>query len=199
MLILLWGALIVRPMFADSSQKPFWRTKTKVLKKITDERAIVVSVNAKKNGGVYLLSMHGGGMTNRAAGEAYAQAKKYENLKKVSDHILEAKFNQQLNQLYLHTVAFRYHARMTMKMEVDETNAKERLIRFRVIDGNFKGMTGAMAFEDFKPGATLMGFEAEYRYQKLPMPQFFVEFGLEVVLQKVAARMRTFLEKESPM
>jgi hypothetical protein len=29
------------------------------------------------------------------------------------------------------------------------------------------------------------------------MPQFFVEFGLEVVTQKVAEKMRTFLEKQA--
>jgi len=78
---------------------------------------------------------------------------------------------------------------MTVKTETEPV----RRIRFAVDDGSFKGMTGDFGFEDYK-GKTLLTFHSEYKYKVLPMPAFFVEFALEIVLQQVAGKMRTFLE-----
>jgi ribosome-associated toxin RatA of RatAB toxin-antitoxin module len=114
-------------------------------------------------------------------------------LKAVSEHIVEVKPGPLPEDLFVHTEAFRYHARMQMKLKVVTEPA--RRIEFTVVSGHFTGMTGDFSFEDYK-GKTLMGFHAEYKYTVLPMPAFFVEFALEVVLQRVATLMREFLEKK---
>lgn len=182
-----------------AAELPFWRTKTKVLNKITEERAIVVLVKADENSkGPHTLKMQGGGLTRRSATYIFNETQKYEKLTEVSDHVREVKWNASRQELYVHTEAFQYHARMTMKVEPVAAKAGEKISRlnFKVIQGHFTGMEGAFTYEEHKPEATLMGFEAEYKYTVLPMPRFFIEFGLEVVLQKVAGRMRTYLENQ---
>lgn len=190
--------------FADESAlRPFWRAKPKVFKKVTDERQIVVSVNAEKlstksaEGNTSILRMEGGGLVKADAQAVYSEAQKYNELKEVSEHVLEVRVGPSPQDLFLHTAAFNYHARMTMRVTPEVAGDGVRHLRFVVIEGNFKGMKGEFSFVDYADShqkGALMGFHAEYKYKVLPMPQFFVEFGLEVVLQRVASRMRSFLE-----
>lgn len=197
----LWCANSTMASSAQYVEKPFWRIKPKLLKKILDERSIIVSVSTieKKTNqsALHRLLMRGGGMIKRGVADTFAEVQKYENLKKVSSRIVEVKFFSEKNELFVHCEAFNYHARMWMSVDPtqEKTENGERQLKFKVLRGNFVGMTGVFTFENHKPGITLMGFHAEYEYQTLPMPRFFVEFGLEVVLQKVARDMRTFLEK----
>jgi hypothetical protein len=182
---------------ADTSlPAAFWRNKENVMRKITEDRTIVVSVNAKKRDAkMSNLDMVGGGLTRQYHHVAFAKAQKYENLKKVSDHIREVRWDAAKSELYVHTEAFRYHARMRMRIRTVSPTAEVAQIHFEVIEGNFKGMVGLFSFEKFKAQSCLMGFQSRYVYEKLPMPNFFVEFGLELVLQKVAGLMCQFLEK----
>jgi Polyketide cyclase / dehydrase and lipid transport len=193
---------------------PFWRAKPKVFAKITDERQIVVSVNAEKRGSKSVLLMDGGGLVSAPAETSFAEAQKYQNLKELSDDIVEVKTGPAADDVFIHTQAFNYHARMMMKVTtetvavaakktVTETKSSPQAatatvesqhLRFTVVDGNFKGMTGEFNFSPYK-SKTILGFHAEYEYDVLPMPKFFVEFGLEVVLQRVASRMRSYIEE----
>lgn len=199
----IFAFVVPQVVFGGDAVAPFWRTKPKVFKKITDERAIVVSVTAdEKAPGPHTLKMQGGGLTRRSAEFIFNETQKYEKLTQVSEHVREVKWDAQKKELYVHTEAFQYHARMTMTVEpiaaknVPGGDGKTSRLQFKVIRGHFTGMEGAFTYEEFKPEATLMGFEATYKYINLPMPRFFIEFGLEVVLQKVAARMRTYLENQ---
>lgn len=191
------GAVLQAAEDSSHETTPFWRTKTKVLKKITDERAIIVSVKSVKTGEGSRLLMSGGGLVKLPMEKVFVETQKYENLKRVSDHVREVDYRASKKELYLHTEAYSYHARMTMVLTPQNIDEKYRRIHFKIVRGNFLGMEGAFTFENYKPEATLMGFQAQYDYKKLPMPQFFVEFGLEFVLQKVAGLMRRYLEKES--
>jgi hypothetical protein len=182
---------------AAPAPKPFWRVKEKVLKKIVEDRAIIVSVNAtKKSDKLSVLTMEGGGRVKLPAARAFHESQKFENLKSVSDHVVESKYDAARKELHIHTQAFRYHADMYMAIDFVESAVEESKIKFKVVRGEFTGMTGQFSFEDFANNTTLLGFNATYEYEKLPMPEFFIEFGLEIVLQKVASAMRTFLEKQ---
>jgi len=179
---------------------PFWRAKPKVFAKITDERQIIVSVDAEKHGAKSVLRMDGGGLVTAPCAAAFAEAQKYQELKEVSDHVVEVRTGPAEDDLFVHTQAFNYHARMSMKVKTDTDTAGIKHLRFTVVEGNFKGMTGDFNFAAYdkqnQTKKTVLGFHAEYEYDVLPMPQFFVEFGLEVVLQRVASEMRSFLEKK---
>ncbi len=197
---------------ASAAIEPFWRAKPKVFEKITNERQVVVSVNAEKikNPGAgdtnkNILRMDGAGLVNTEVEPTYLEAQKYDELKQISDHVIEVKVGPSPQDVFIHTEAYNYHARMTMRVTPAKDKDGSRHLRFQVLEGNFKGMTGEFSFSAYQPtgalgklvkNATVLGFHAEYEYTVLPMPQFFVEFGIEVVLQRVASRMRSFLEEK---
>ena len=135
------------------------------------------------------MTIDGGEFIRLPVDLAFQMAQNYKNLKKVSDHIVEVRTKP---DLYIHCVVFRYQARMHMKVTVQ--SKPERHIRFRVVSGSFRGMTGDFVFNDYKDG-TLLGFHGEYRYMVSRMPAFFLDFAFEAVLQHVAEQMRSFLEE----
>lgn len=188
-------AFVTKASTFSFDEKPFWRVKPKPFAKITEDREIVVLVKTEnEKAEVKTLKMDGGGALKRSASEVFADVQKYSNLKQVSERIVEVSYDSAKNELFVHCEAFQYHARMWMSVHPETVN-NERRLNFKVLRGHFVGMQGAFTFEEFKPQMTLMGFRAVFDYKTLPMPRFFVEFGLEVVLQKVAKDMRTFLEK----
>jgi hypothetical protein len=198
LLLLLGGGLLhASTATTPAVVKPFWQSKPRVFERVVEQREIVVLVaNEKSEKPPSVLRLQGGGYVRQHPRRVFSEVQNYHSLKDLSDYVREVRFDAEKQQVFLHTEAFGYHARMTMKVTPEELPGSRRL-HFVVVEGNFKGMTGAFTFEDFKSGQTLMGFDARYEHVKLPMPAFFVEFGLEVILQKMAGRMRTFLEKAS--
>jgi hypothetical protein len=207
---LFFFSLLSDESFAESTgaewspdKNPFWKSKPSALKKVTDERAILVVVTGNikipQSSSQKRLKMQGGGLIHRPLESTFTAIQQYEKLKQVSDHIIEVKPRVEKSEVYIHTAAYDYHARMTMSVTPKSCEAHHCELRFKVIEGHFKGMLGAFTLDEWKPGRTLLGFESQYDYTVLPMPNFFIEFGLEFMLQKVAGDMRTFLEKGEPL
>lgn len=182
-----------------SNEAPFWKAKEKIYAKIRDEKAIVVSVKAEHENAdpkkPHIMIMSGGGMISTPQNFAYERSLDFSNLKKVSSHVRRADYNAKDQTLDLHTEAFNYHAHMKLKVDRVENNS-EKAILFKVIQGHFLGMEGKVSFNEVSALRSEIGFAAGYRYDKLPFPKFFVEFGLEVVIQKIAALLRTNIENQ---
>lgn len=180
-------------------ETPFWKAKPKVYAKIRDENAIIVSVNAAEEKAdpkkPNIMRMQGGGIISTPQQFAFDRSRDFSNLKKVSSHVRRADYNAKDQTLDLRTEAFNYTAIMKLKIERVE-NSSEKAIAFKVIEGHFLGMEGKVSFIEVTPIKSEIGFSAGYRYDKLPFPQFFVEFGLEVVIQKIAALLRTNIENQ---
>ncbi|MEQ1664985.1 MAG: hypothetical protein ABL927_06370 [Bdellovibrionales bacterium] len=197
----------VKKVGADELNAPFWQAKPKVFKRVVDDREIIVSVTtekltAKVHKFSHRIKMQGGGLVYGQIGPVFSKIQRYSELTKVSGHILEVLWTPATNELFIHTEAFKFHAVMTLKIQVDNNSHK---LKFNVIKGHFEGMSGEFSFMEFAGhlkdnkqvrNSVLMGFNARYDYQTPPMPQFLMEFGLEVILQKVAGLMRSYLEKQ---
>ena len=195
--------LIMGTVFSLAAQPlpkegPFWRTKDKAFKRVTDERAILVSVRAQNTPDKKKreLGMVAGGQVNVPLDRAYAIARDYNQLKEVSSHFQDVLYDKEKSELYIHGVAFKYHAIMTLKLTERDIDAKNKAIEWRVVKGSFLGMHGKITFEDHKQ-KSLMGLESFYAADKLPLPEFFVEFALEVVIQRVASLMRKYIEDKA--
>jgi hypothetical protein len=185
---------------------PFWKAKPKVYKKIREEREIIVSVktiddkSAVSPAPPHIMRLFGGGTIAVPKGFAFKQAKNFKNLEKMSEHIKTAQWNEKTQTLFMHSEAFNYHARMNMQVKFTESPEKDG-IHFKIISGIFTGMEGRIEFAALpltagKGESSEIALAAGYRYSKFPIPAFFLEFGLEVVMQKIAGRMRTFIEEE---
>jgi hypothetical protein len=58
-------------------------------------------------------------------------------------------------------------------------------------------MTGVVGFEKVADDRTEMSIEAKYLADELPLPKHLVGLALEVVVQKVAEKLRSFIEAQS--
>ena len=181
-------------------EQPFWRTKERVYKKIVEGRRIVVSVQSSKMAASsdfkHHLMMVGAGHTATPLAFAYKIAKDFSHLQKMSSYVKSVSYDVVKHRLFLHTQAFNYHAKMLMRIEFRENlkDGQRKEIAYEIISGVFKGLTGVIRLDEFGPRATEVSLTAEYKYDKLPIPQFFISFGLEVVLQRMAGRMRAYTE-----
>lgn len=174
--------------------EPFWKGKPKLIQKMREERAVIVSVRSSelaKN--LIQFHMQGAGWVSRSKDQAFAIARQYQNLKEVSSHFKTVVYDQKSDQLFVVTEALGYQARMRLQMSVVEQD-KKNLIRWEVIWGHFKGMKGVIGFEAVARNKTEVTMLALYEADELPLPKTLIGFALEVVVQKVAEKMRSYLE-----
>jgi hypothetical protein len=65
-----------------------------------------------------------------------------------------------------------------------------------VISGVMTGMRGTLLVRDAGFQRANISLVGEYHYSEWPIPKLFLEFGLEVVLQKFAERLRSLIEAD---
>ncbi len=161
-----------------------------------EERAIYVSVKTvetsqKKNKQLKIL---GAGVIHRPRSQTWEALTQYEKWSGIHESIRASRWTPSTQRLFLHMEAFKYHAKMILQVEA-ENKDKEDWIHMKVVQGALKGMVVAFRIKDAKSRKTEVAMTALYNFEKLPMPQFFVVFGLEVVFQKIAEKMRLFVER----
>lgn len=178
------------------SELPFWRKKPALMQKIREERAIIVSVRNEDapNKQIRFL-MTGAGSVARSKEFCFGTAQKYEKLKEISDHFKTVSFDLTSRQLYLITEALGYQARMILRVTPVSEDWRSEL-QWEVIWGHFKGMSGYIGFEKIDAGHTEMSMVSKYEADQLPLPKILMGFALEVITQKVAEKMRTFIESQ---
>ena len=179
-----------------ADEMPFWKSKEKVYQRIVEQREIIVSVKVNKlTGKSKELVMQGAGQAATPIDFTYQEATKFENFPKISSYIREIKYTPEKKQLFMHSEAYGYHARMTLQLDYKTSDSK-KIITYKIISGVFTGMSGELAFEDVGRRKTEISMTGHYPFEKLPVPAFFAEFGLEVILQKMATRMRAYVEEQ---
>ena len=84
---------------------------------------------------------------------------------------------------------------MSLKV-LANSQSEPRRIHYEVLGGSLAGLTGHFDFLSLSAQKTEVGIESQFQYDKLPIPQFFVEFGMEVAFQRLATSLRTYVERE---
>lgn len=177
-------------------ERPFWRRKPELERRMRDERAILVSVKHEKIPNEQVrFTMNGAGLVNRPKDFCFEISQQYERLKEVSDHFKTVSFDSTTQQLFIVTEALGYQARMVLKiLPVSEDWRSE--LQWKVVWGHFKGMSGLIGFEKTNDEKTEISLNARYEAEELPLPKALMGFALEVITQKVAERMRSFIEAQ---
>ena len=185
----------------DRLPEPFWE-KPANRKKLKDDRAVLVSVNTedvKDRQGNVRLAMAGAGYVNRSREHAFKLSQEYWRLQDVSDHFKTVKWDPAKSELFVITEALRYQARMILKITPSNDDvAKKSRIGWEVIWGHFLGMKGEIALESIDAKTTLISLRGNYEAKELPLPKVLMGFALEIITQKVAEKMRTYIETHSP-
>ncbi len=210
-------------MIQDGQLRPtweFWRSKPELLKKIRDDRTISVSVHRKDLPSQKVeFEMTGVGLVNRPRDFCFVMSQKYEKLPEVSEHFKNVHYDPASRQLQLTIEILSYQARMTVLITAVDGPVSGPVIgpvvapavapasglaaapsryemQWQVIDGTLKGMTGLVGYESEAEKATWMSFHASYQANELPLPKVLMGFTLEVITEKIAQKMRSFIEAQ---
>lgn len=183
---MIWALLF---LFPANAEEPFWKAKEKFYHRIQEERAIIVGVHTKPIPKGEELVVAGGGQISTPLDFTFKEAMNFENLKEVSDYIKEVR--PENGQLFLRTKAFGFEASMWLKV----TSMPSSSIHFEIVQGTLKGLIADLHFEKIESVKTEIGIAGTYDYVHFPIAKIFAEFGLEVVLQRMAIRLRSLVEE----
>ena len=188
----LW--LAEEPLKADL---PFWRQKETLRKKMREDRLIAVSVS-KQNLAKALVSfdVKGAGYVHANLKQAFAISQKFSELTAVSSHFKSVYYDEKNQQLFLVLEALGYETRMILAIDIVQEK-KRKEIQFEVVWGELKGLRGAIGFEALDADQTEVSILSHYQAEKFPLPKIFMGFAFEVLTQKIAEKMRVFIEQHS--
>ena len=175
-------------------EEPFWRSKEKVYARIQN-REIVVSVRAapRTAGLKNQLSITGGGQVSAPCAFVFAASKEFAALARASGYVDRAQYDPATQTLEANLTAYGYRSDIAMRLM-----AADSAIVYEVLKGPLKGMKGEFKFIPAGPGAGAskcdVGMGGEFAYDQFPIPQLFLKFGMEVMLQRMAGRVRSYSE-----
>ena len=179
-----------------ANEMPYWRLKKNIYKKMLEERLITVSVHKSKiSEELIAFDVKGAGIVHAQSETALKISQEYSKLTKVSSHFKSAYFDEKNSQLFLVVEAFGFETRMILAMDL-VTEKKRSEIQFEVVWGELKGMTGAIGFENMNDESCEVSILSHYQAARFPLPKIFMGFAFEVLTQKVAEKMRSYIESE---
>ena len=184
-------AVLITSSIVCWCEEPFWRAKEKVYSRIQN-REIVVSVRAapRTSGMKNLLSIAGGGQVDAPCAFVFAASKDFEAFARQTGYVDRAKFDPVTQILEARLSAYGLKADIAFKMV-----AGDSAMTYAVLKGPMTGMKGEFKFIPAGAAKCDVGIDGEFAYDKFPVPQFFLSFGMEVMLQRMAGRLRSYSEE----
>jgi hypothetical protein len=183
--------IILAQIVAVFATEPFWRAKEKVYERIQN-REVIVSVKSlpRTSGPKHQLSISGGGQVSAPCPFVFEASKDYETFALESGYVDRAKFDSASQVMEARLSAYGYKSDIALKVE-----SKNSALIYEIIKGPVKGMKGEFQFLETKsPAKCDVGLVGEYSYDKFPIPEIFLRFGMEFMLQRMAGRLRSYCE-----
>jgi len=194
------GVVSVNAAQKEITSAPFWERKPEVMKRVLDDRAIVVSakVDTLQVAGrrrEQKLEVLGTGVVSAPRSFSFRTAQNYQRLKELSSHFKTVQFDPSSQKLHLVAEAAGFQARMIMRIR-PERLGEDDMLRFEVIWGDLRGMTGLIRFRSVEARRTQISIEAKHQTEEVQFPKALVSLALETIVQKVAERMRSTIEAD---
>ncbi len=187
-----WILILVHMAWAGP--EPFWRSKEKVYDRIKN-REVIISVKSVEQDGPLKnhLKILGGGHVAAPREFVFRQTRNYEAVMRSSSYVRSAQFDPALKHLNFEIGAFGYTGHF--KVQIDEfPDSEPQKIGYRVLGGPMDGLKGIFDFRDIGKGRTEVGIDGDFHYDTFPMARLFLEFGMEVVFQRMAINIRSHVE-----
>jgi uncharacterized membrane protein len=178
-------------------EEPFWRSKAKVYEQIIRKRKIVVSViKVDHEDTKPRYRVVGAGLVNAPISKVRTLMGQFERLPSVSDHFKKVEHDKAQSKLMVHLQAVGFETRLLMKYKWRELPEGVQQMDWEVIDGPFIGMLGHYRLRAIEGRKTEVSTWTLVQEPKVPIPEFLLNFTLEVIAEKVAQKMRSFLETQ---
>lgn len=197
MLLKLFLTLLPMIFAAESAPPPFWKAKEKYYERVKEGEVLVAvkSVAPTSNGVKNTLSLAGGGHVRAPAAYVFATANQFEKVATLTGYIEKAHYDSSKSILSLEISAYGYKTSMDLKVNA-MADHEPKIVSFEVVRGPLQGLTARLSFTEISSAKTEIGMSGEYSYDRFPIPRLFLEFGMEVVFQKMAVRLRSFVEEQ---
>lgn len=176
----------------------FWQQKPKWSKRFHQDKAVLVNVNVNgvPDRPTRRLALVGGGLVQAPMEFTYQKAQSFESFPAVSDYIKRARFKKDQGVLEMTTAAFGYSSDLHIQIQAADPKPEFRELLFRVVNGVFAGLSGTLRVYRRGEEQSEVAFLGGFDFVRLPAPEFFFDFGLEVALHKMASRLRGYVEEE---
>ena len=189
---------------AQATSEPFWRAKQKIYQRVVEDQEIMVSVStaAKTSTESALegLKIVGGGRIATPVEYAFARSMQFQELATAQEYVKQVSYDPNKQILSLSLEAYSHKMNLEMLVKAIDNPPTTRTIEFLVQTGPLKGLKGVLEFKAAEPlgkkPQSEVGLAANFSYEKLPIPALFVRFGLEVILKRMAFRIRQKFEHD---
>jgi len=172
---------------------PFWKSKSKVYERV---RVGEIMVSVKSIAGrppfQHTLRISGGGHVRAPKTFVVSFAQDFDQVARLSGFIEKSVYHKDRGQLELDLAALGHRAHMQIAVKAILTDSPR--IVFEVLRGPLEGLESQVAFSEVSARVTEVGMDGHFNYNTFPIPRLFLQFGLEVVFQKMAARLRAEVE-----
>lgn len=167
--------------------KPAW------LKRIIDDKEIIVNASLKDNAGSPLrtYSIYAAMRVGATLDLARQVLTNYQLYSEIIPYVDRTVYNSKQQILWIEGGIWGF--RLSSQIRFQEMT--ERWIHFQIIGGHFTSLAGDMIFEDLGEKGTLVYLRGEQSGTDWP-PKFVIERGAEVVFGFTAGRMRSYIESQ---
>lgn len=178
----------------------FWRNNPTLKDTILTKGLVVgaVKLNESKQNSVKTLIMQSIGVVNVPLKQSFEFASNLENYTRMSKYIEKIQVYKTKKLLYARTRAFNYYAEFLVQTMQIKPNNEGAQLQWRVVGGLFEGMVIVFNLRPLNEHKTEVVMTAKYKFKTLPLPlpKFFVEFGLEVIMQETGKELSKLLEAD---
>ena len=169
-----------------------WWQKPAMLKRLRDERDVVISVKGESHS---RYAMTGAGDIRASRQFTVKTLLSFHDLEKVSPHFKKVVHQPEYSRVYFLLEAYGYEARLLIKYSVENLPEKT-VFHWNVVWGGFQGMIGSIEFTTLKADKTEAVMVSQFDDRDIPLPRIFTSFVLEAVVQQVAKSMRGYIEDQ---
>lgn len=118
----------------------------------------------------------------------------FQKLSQFDDFFQKVEWNTETQILSLEYSKMGLRGASQVRVQKNEPEENRYLIRFEIISGSYRGLTGQLKLAESLRKATEMRFEGHYEGHFLPRFDFLSAFAIEGVLRSVATSMREKIE-----
>lgn len=184
-------ALILGPL--SLADRPFWQTKERVYERVQN-RDIIVSVKEVPGTERKNLRLSGGGQIHTPCAFAFTLSEDFAQVAKESGYLEDVRYDESTRVLNARISAYGYKADTEIELAAKRPDEGHSFFTMLVRKGPLSGLKGKFTFYPVGPKKCDVGLDGDYGYEKFPLPQFFLRFGMEVMFQRMAARLRGYAE-----
>lgn len=175
-------------------KEPFWVKRPSVHKRVVEDRLIAVSVTSESVKTETEWAFKGVGLVNVPVDFMWTYAQDFKRLAKIEDIFKRVTYDSEKQKLFVRLTIMGREKELTTHFQY-EPQSDEKRLRWKNIEGLYKGMEGVIVFKKLGPRQTEIALFSGLRAEPSYLPSWLITFGVEALMHRVATSIRTGAEE----